>query len=69
MFTYATFLMLVHGLMCWLVDQRISLNSIVVRCPNRTIFKIIWYAFCEDIDFNAEINQIEFDAHYLGYKS
>ena len=28
MFTYATFLMLVHGLMCWLVDQRISLNSI-----------------------------------------
>lgn len=22
MFTYATFLMLVHGLMCWLVDQK-----------------------------------------------
>lgn len=43
MFTYATFLILVHGLMCWLVDQRIGLNNIMVRCLNLRIFKIISY--------------------------
>ncbi|MBU3094109.1 AraC family transcriptional regulator [Acinetobacter baumannii] len=68
MFTYATFLMLVHGLMCWLVDQRISLNSIAVRCPKPNDIQDYLIRFCEDIDFNAEINQIEFDAHYLDIK-
>lgn len=68
MFTYATFLMLVHGLMCWLVDQRIGLNRIAVRCPKPNDIQDYLVRFCEDIDFNAEINQIEFDAHYLDIK-
>ncbi|HAV4441183.1 AraC family transcriptional regulator [Acinetobacter baumannii] len=68
MFTYATFLMLVHGLMCWLVDQRIGLNRITVRCPKPNDIQDYLVRFCEDIQFNAETNQIEFDAHYLDIK-
>lgn len=68
MFTYATFLMLVHGLMCWLVDQRIGLNHIAVRCPKPNDIQDYLVRFCEDIQFNAETNQIEFDAHYLDIK-
>ncbi|WP_343568189.1 AraC family transcriptional regulator [Acinetobacter sp.] len=68
MFTYATFLMLIHGLMCWLVDQRIGLNNIAVRCPKPNDIQDYLVRFCEDIQFNAEINQVEFDAHYLDIK-
>ncbi|NUG10484.1 AraC family transcriptional regulator [Acinetobacter seifertii] len=68
MFTYATFLMLIHGLMCWLVDQRIGLNNIAVRCSKPNDIQDYLVRFCEDIKFNAEINQLEFDAHYLDIK-
>ena len=68
MFTYATFLMLVHGLMCWLVDQRISLNTLSVRCNKPADIQDYLVRFCEDIQFNTELNQVEFDAHYLDIK-
>jgi len=68
MFTYATFLILVHGLMCWLVDQRIGLNKISVRCTQPQDIQDYLVRFGEDIQFNAGINQIEFDAHYLDIK-
>ncbi|WPP71216.1 AraC family transcriptional regulator [Acinetobacter pittii] len=68
MFTYATFLMLVHGLMCWLVDQRIGLNNIMVRCPKPQDIQDYLVRFGEDIQFNAEVNRVEFEAHYLDIK-
>lgn len=68
MFTYATFLILVHGLMCWLVDQRIGLNTIMVRCAKPNDIQDYLVRFGEDIQFNAEINRVEFDAHYLDIK-
>lgn len=68
MFTYATFLMLVHGLMCWLVDQRIGLNNISLRCPKPQDIQDYFVRFGEDIKFNTEINRVEFDAHYLDIK-
>ncbi len=68
MFTYATFLILVHGLMCWLIDQRIGLNTIMVRCPKPQDIQDYLVRFGEDIQFNAEVNRVEFDAHYLDIK-
>lgn len=68
MFTYATFLILVHGLMCWLIDQRIGLNKISVRCTQPQDIQDYLIRFGGDIKFNAEINRIEFDAHYLDIK-
>ena len=32
MFSYATYLMLIHGLMCWLSGQRVLLNQIQLKC-------------------------------------
>ncbi len=40
--------MLVHGLMCWLVDQRISLNSITVCCSKPNDIQDYLVRFCED---------------------
>lgn len=68
MFTYSTFLMLVHSLMCWLSDQRISFHRMSFRCHQPVEIQDYRVRFCENIEFNAEHNKIEFDAHYLKHK-
>ena len=65
MFSYATYLMLVHGLMCWLSGQRIVLNCIQLKChapADDSDYKI---RFCDDIQYNTDENYIQFDANYL----
>ncbi len=65
MFSYATYLMLVHGLMCWLSGQRIVLNCIQLKCHapiDDSDYKI---RFCDDIQYNTDENYIQFDANYL----
>lgn len=32
MFSYATYLMLIHTLLCWLSGQRVLLNQIQLKC-------------------------------------
>lgn len=68
MFTYSTFLMLVHSLMCCLSDQRISFHRMSFRCHQPVEIQDYRVRFCENIEFNAEQNKIEFDAHYLKHK-
>ncbi|VXA54751.1 AraC family transcriptional regulator [Acinetobacter proteolyticus] len=68
MFTYSTYLMLVHSLMCWLSDQRIGFHKMSFRCHSPVEIQDYRVRFCENIQFNAEQNQIEFDAHYLKHK-
>lgn len=68
MFTYSTYLMLVHSLMCWLSDQRIGFHKMSFRCHPPVELQDYRVRFCENIQFNAEQNQIEFDAHYLKHK-
>ena len=68
MFTYSTFLMLVHSLMCWLSDQRISFHRMSFRCHQPVEIQDYRVRFCENIEFSAEQNKIEFDAHYLKHK-
>ncbi|RZF49680.1 AraC family transcriptional regulator [Acinetobacter halotolerans] len=68
MFTYATFLMLVHSLMCWLSDQRINFHKMTFTCHQPVEIQDYRVRFCENIQFNAEQNRIEFDAHYLKHK-
>ncbi len=49
MFSYATYIMLIHALMCWLVGQRVILNQIQLKCdaPRDDIdYKV---RFCENI--------------------
>ena len=65
MFSYATYLMLVHGLMCWLSGQRIILNSIQLKCNAPTDDSDYKIRFCDDIQYNTDENYIQFDANYL----
>ncbi|OTG83046.1 AraC family transcriptional regulator [Acinetobacter sp. ANC 4648] len=67
MFSYATYLMLIHGLMCWLIGQRVSLKRIQLKCnppPDDQDYKI---RFCDDIQYHADENYMQFDANYLKY--
>ncbi|ATZ67078.1 AraC family transcriptional regulator [Acinetobacter haemolyticus] len=68
MFTYSTFLMLVHSLMCWLSDQRIAFLKMSFKCHQPVEIQDYRIRFCENIQFHATQNCIEFDAHYLKHK-
>ena len=65
MFCYATYLMLIHAVMCWLSGQRVILNQIQLKCAapeNDQDYKV---RFCENIQYQCSHNYIQFDASYL----
>ncbi|WP_273776800.1 AraC family transcriptional regulator [Acinetobacter sp. GSS19] len=68
MFSYATYIMLVHGLMCWLTEQRVVLKQMSVRCKQPKEIEDYRVRFCQNIEFNATENRITFDAQYLQLK-
>lgn len=68
MFTYATYLMLVHTLMCWLADQRILIQSMQLRCIQPQDDQDYRVRFCKYIQYQSEINRIQFDAACLNIK-
>ena len=65
MFSYATYLMLIHGLMCWLSGQRVLLNQIQLKCDSPIDDQDYKVRFCENIQYNSNDNYIQFDANYL----
>ena len=65
MFSYATYFMLIHSLICWLADQRILLNSIQLKCSPPLDDSDYRVRFCENIQYQANKNYLQFDATYL----
>lgn len=65
MFSYATYLMLIHGLMCWLIGQRLLLNKIQLKCNPPIDDHDYKVRFCENIEYNSNHNYMQFDASYL----
>ena len=65
MFSYATYFMLIHSLICWLADQRILLNSIQLKCSPPLDDLDYRVRFCENIQYQANKNYLQFDATYL----
>ena len=65
MFAYATFIMLLHGLMCWLSGQRIPFNQLQLRCTAPADDSDYKVRFCDDIQYDALENYVQFDAAYL----
>ncbi|WP_213033189.1 AraC family transcriptional regulator [Acinetobacter sp. ANC 5054] len=65
MFSYATYLMLIHTLICWLSGQRIILNQIQLKCDEPYDDHDYKVRFCEKIQYQATQNYIQFDASYL----
>lgn len=68
MFSYATYLMLVHSLICWLSGQRIAIQKIELKCPAPSDDADYRVRFCENIRYEQPANRIYFDAQALSLK-
>lgn len=68
MFTYATWLMLVHGLACWLVGRRLPLLAASFRCAEPADAADYRTRFCEAATFNAAQTRVSLDARLLDLK-
>lgn len=68
MFTYATWLMLVHGLACWLVRRRLPLLEAAFRCAEPPEVADYRTRFCNIAAFGAPLTQVGFDASLLELK-
>lgn len=68
MFAYATWLMLVHGLACWLVGRRLPLLSAHFRCGAPAEVDDYRTRFCAHASFDAEHTEVVFDARLLDLK-
>ena len=65
MFCYATYIMLIHSLMCWLADQRILLKQLQLKCTAPDDDQDYRVRFCENITYQTDENYLQFDANYL----
>lgn len=65
MFYYATYMMLIHSLICWLTGQRVLLKQIQLKCAAPDDDSDYRVRFCEQIKYEADENYLQFDAHSL----
>ena len=64
-FAYGTYLIMLHGLACWLVGRRIPLSTADFSCPE-PVFSDEWrILFSRNLNFNQTHCRISFPAHYL----
>lgn len=68
MFSYATYLMLLHGLICWLAEQRIVIHAIHLKCEAPVDDLDYKIRFCKKIYYQAAEHRIVFDADCLAIK-
>ena len=64
-FTYFTFWMYVHGLTCWLANQRIRLLSVDSRSPKPEFIDDYRVMFSDNLRFDCRQSQILFSADVL----
>ena len=65
MFAYATYFILIYGLVCWLVGRRIPIVRTVLECdvpPAVDEYRLI---FCEDMVFSATTAYVELSEEFL----
>jgi AraC-like DNA-binding protein len=65
MFAYATYLLLVHGLACWLVGRRLPLLTMAFRCPEPAGIGDYRARFCESLSFDAPRTEALLEASLL----
>lgn len=68
LFAYGTWFILVHGLSCWLVNQRIPLHRLSFRASRPEDQSDYRMRFCEDIEYDAPATQVSFDKKFLDMK-
>ena len=62
MFSYATYLMLIHGLMCWLTGQRIAILNMQLKCAAPQDDADYRVRFCDEIEYACTAHKIYFEA-------
>lgn len=65
-FAYGTYLLMIHGLACWLVGRRIPLLRADFRCPEPAFSGEWRVLFSQDLRFDRDTTGIRFPASYLG---
>ncbi|WP_053180045.1 AraC family transcriptional regulator [Pseudomonas kilonensis] len=68
LFAYGTWFILVHGLSCWLVNQRIPLHKLSFRAARPEDQSDYRMRFCEDIEYDAPATMVSFDKKFLAMK-
>ena len=64
-FAYGTYLIILHGLACWLIGRRVPLLKADFRCPE-PVFSGEWRVlFSQNLNFNQDHSGITFAAEYL----
>ncbi|MEX3949190.1 AraC family transcriptional regulator [Paraburkholderia sp. EG287B] len=65
MFAYATWFILVYGLVCWLVGRRIPLLAARFRCPQPAAAHEYQLMLCDDMAFDRPATWFEFAPGFL----
>ena len=65
MFAYATWFILVYGLVCWLVGRRIPLLAARFRCPQPDAAHEYQLMLCDDMTFDQPATSFEFAPAFL----
>lgn len=68
LFCYGTWLILVHGLLCWLGNRRIPISALTMRPPKPIDSSDYRIRFCQDIQFSAPISSARIQRSYLELK-
>ena len=64
-FSYGTYLLIVHGLACWLVGRRIPLDYAAFRCPEPAYSDEWRVLFAQDLRFDQARTGVSFAAAFL----
>jgi AraC-like DNA-binding protein len=59
MFAYATYFLLVYGLVCWLVGKRISVLRACFRCPEPAAVDEYKLLFCDELTFGQDATSVD----------
>jgi AraC-like DNA-binding protein len=65
MFAYATWFILVYGLVCWLVGRRIPLFAARFRCPAPAAVEEYRLMFCDDMAFGQAASYVDLAPGFL----
>ncbi|KFX26569.1 AraC family transcriptional regulator [Ralstonia solanacearum] len=65
MFTYATWFIMVYGLVCWLVGRRIPLIAARFRCPAPPAEQEYRLMFCDDMAFGQPVSCVDLSPGFL----
>lgn len=65
MFAYATYFILVYGLVCWLVGRRIPLQRACFRCAKPPAAHEYQLMFCDDMAFGQDASYVDLAPDFM----